>query len=47
LLISPEAIWSISASSRAVISGVAISGTNLLKASYIATPVSEGTGGLA
>ena len=45
--ISPPAIRSISASSWAVISAVAIRGTYFLNASYIATPVSDGTGGLA
>ena len=46
LVISPAAIWSISDSNWAVISGVAIAGTYFLNASYIAIPVSEGTGGL-
>ena len=45
LVISPAAILSISASSWAVISGVAISGTYFLNASYSAIPVSDGIGG--
>ena len=46
-VISPAAIWSMSASSSAVISGVAIRGTYCLNALYIAIPVSEGSGGFA
>ena len=46
LEVSPPAILSMSASSSAVISGVAIRGTYFLNASYIAIPVAVGTGGL-
>ena len=42
----PAAIWSMSCSSSAVISGVAIRGTYSWKALYIAIPVSDGSGGL-
>ena len=41
----PAAILSMSFSSSAVISGVAIRGTWAWKALYIAIPVSEGSGG--
>ena len=41
----PAAISSMSASSSAVISGVAIRGTYSWNALYIAIPVSEGSGG--
>ena len=43
--VSPAAILSMSVSSSAVISGVAIRGTYSWKALYIAIPVSEGSGG--
>ena len=45
LEVSPAAILSMSDSSSAVISGVAIRGTWAWKALYIAIPVSEGSGG--
>ena len=43
---SPAAISSMSRSSSAVISGVAIRSTWSLNALYMAIPVSEGSGGL-
>ncbi len=43
--IFPAAISSMSASSSAVISGVAIRGTYSWNALYIAIPVSDGSGG--
>ena len=45
LVICPDAISSMSFSSSAVISGVAIRGTCSLNALYIAMPVSDGSGG--